>query len=79
MTQDEYSQLKKQYDSILRQEIRIEGQLEELSKKISSEFGCKNEEELKALLEELQDEFDVAEKKFEQEVTTFNIKWKGKV
>ncbi len=70
-----YRQLKEKVEKAQRESDRAEGALAQLTKQLSSEFGCGTTKEARRKLKSLSSELADAEEEFNESVLAFEGEW----
>lgn len=73
---ERFSVLKKQIAQMQRECDKAQGALEEIQKRLKTEFGCKTLDEAEVLLEELKAEVKTIARKFRKEIRVFERKYR---
>jgi len=76
ITEETYRRLKREVDDAKSEAERAKGALTQLMKQLKEEFECSDLKEAKALLTELEEKRDKAQKKFERALEEYEQKWK---
>jgi len=72
-----FDRLKRQVETLKREQARAEGSLDELMKKLADDYGCNSIEEAVEGIEAMEEERNELEVKYEQLRSTFEKKWDG--
>ena len=75
ITEESYRKLKREVDEAKTDADRAKGALDQLMTQLKNEFQCESLKEAKALLEELQEKRDKAQKKFDAALKDYKDKW----
>lgn len=79
ITFDDFESVKRQVDKAQRERDKSLGVIEELKKSLKENFGCDNEEEATALLDEMKKEEQRLLRLWNKKFTAFKKKWGEKL
>lgn len=79
ITPEKFIQLKDKIDQLEKESSKSEGILQQLKTNVKKEFDCDNLKKAEILLENMKQELERDKEKYEEDLASFESKWKGKL
>jgi uncharacterized coiled-coil DUF342 family protein len=77
LSSEEFVTLRKKIDTWTAKSATLQGQLNEITRRLKDEFNVDSIEAAKELRDQLQEQYETAEQKFNNNYQVFEEKWKA--